>query len=174
MPSFVTGFARRAQWAPSTTFVIRDGPGGSGIDRCVPAMSTETEHSAINRVRESLVAAVNRSDAAAASQLWTADSRMMPPNQPTLQGRIAIHAHFARLFTQLRFQYTLSNCELQVFGTMAVERIEYHVITHSIADGSATEDRGKGLHVYRRDADGQWRIFADIWNSDRGPESRQA
>lgn len=131
------------------------------------AMSIEAEQSAIDRVREALVSAVNRSDAEAASQLWTEDGRMMPPNQPTLQGRAVIRAHFARLFTQRQFRYTLSNCELQVFGNMAVERVEYHVITRSIADGSVAEDRGKGLHVYRRDSDGRWRLLADIWNSDR-------
>jgi uncharacterized protein (TIGR02246 family) len=131
-------------------------------------MSIEAEHSAINRVRETLVAAVNRSDAEAASEHWTDNSRMMPPNQPTLHGRAAIRAHFARLFTQRQFRYTLTNCELQVSGNMAVERVEYHVITRSIADGSVAEDSGKGLHVYRRDPDGRWQLSEDIWNSDRG------
>jgi ketosteroid isomerase-like protein len=51
---------------------------------------------------------------------------------------------------------------------MAVERVEYHVITRSIADGSVAEDSGKGLHVYRRDPDGRWQLSEDIWNSDRG------
>lgn len=129
--------------------------------------SIEAERSAINRVRETLVAAVNRSDADAASQLWTDDGRMMPPNQPTLHGRVAIQAHFAHLFKQRQFRYTLANCELQISGSMAVERVEYHVITHSIGDGSVAEDSGKGLHVYRRDADGRWQLTEDIWNSDR-------
>ena len=93
---------------------------------------------------------------------------MMPPNQPTLRGPAAIRAHFAHLFTQRQFRYTLSHSELNVSGDMAVERVEYHVITRSIADGSVAEDFGKGLHVYRRHSDGRWRLSADIWNSDRG------
>jgi uncharacterized protein (TIGR02246 family) len=159
LPSSGSGVAVAAETADGWQTAVRmlDVEAGRGA-----------EHSAIGRVRETLVSAVNRSDAEAASQLWTEDSRMMPPNQPTLQGRAAIHAHFARLFTQRQFQYTLSNCELQVFGDMAVERVEYHVITRSIADGSVAEDCGKGLHVYRRDSDGRWRLYADIWNSDRG------
>lgn len=131
-------------------------------------MSIEAEHSALNRVRELLVAAVNGSDAEAASQLWADDGLMMPPNQATLRGRAAIRAHFARIFSQRVFEYTLTSCELQLAGDMAVERVAYHVITRSIADGGVTEDTGKGLHVYRRDHDGRWQLSADIWNSDRG------
>ena len=131
-------------------------------------MSIEDERLAIERVRETLVVAVNRSDAKSASQLWTDDGRMMPPNLPTVQGRAAIHAHFADLFTRRQFRYTLSNSELQVSGDIAVERVEYHVIVSSNDDGSTAEDSGKGLHVYQRDSGGRWLLSADIWNSDRG------
>ena len=131
-------------------------------------MSIENEHIAIDRVREALVAAVNRSDAESASQLWTDDGQMMPPNYPTIHGRAAIRAHFADLFTRRQFRYTLRNSELQVSGDIALERVEYHVIVTSNDDGSTTEDSGKGLHVYRRHPDGRWLLSADIWNSDRG------
>jgi uncharacterized protein (TIGR02246 family) len=127
-------------------------------------MSIDVEHS-LQRVRDALVAAVNRSDAEAASQLWAHDGRMMPPNQLTLNGRAAILAHFTRVFTEREFQYTLTNCEVQVSGNMAVE-LEYHVIVRSIADGTVAEDSGKGIHVYRRETKGRWQICEDIWNSD--------
>lgn len=130
-------------------------------------MSIEDEHVAIDRVRETLVAAVNRSDAESASQLWTDDGWMMPPNVPTIHGRAAIRAHFDNLFTTRQFRYTLSNGELQVSGDIAVERIEYYVLISSKDDGSTAEDSGKGLHVYRRHPDGRWLLSADIWNSDR-------
>ena len=131
-------------------------------------MSDDDEHIAIDRVRETLVAAVNRSDAESASQLWTDDAWMMPPNVPTIHGRAAIRAHFADLFARRQFRYTLSQSELQVSGDIALERIEYHVIVSSKNDGSTAEDSGKGLHVYRRHPDGRWLLSADIWNSDGG------
>ena len=131
-------------------------------------MSIEAEHIAIERVRETLVAAVNHSDAESASQLWTDDGHMMPPNLPTIHGRAAIRAHFADLFTRLQFQYTLSNAELQLCGDTALERVHYHVIVSSNDKRSTVEDYGKGLHVYRRQPDGRWLLDADIWNSDGG------
>jgi ketosteroid isomerase-like protein len=34
-------------------------------------------------------------------------------------------------------------------------------------DGSSThQDRGKGVHVYRRHEDGAWKLIMDVWNSD--------
>jgi uncharacterized protein (TIGR02246 family) len=131
-------------------------------------MSIEDQHIAINHVRDTLVAAVNRSDAESASQLWTLDGRMMPPNQPTVHGRSAIRAHFAGLFMRRRFQYTLSNSELQVSGDTAVERVEYHVVVASIDGRTTGDDSGKGIHIYQRQTDGRWLLSADIWNSDRG------
>ena len=133
-------------------------------------MPTDAEHSALERLREALVDAVNRSDVEAICRLWTDDGRMMPPNHPTLRGRTAIREHFARIFTQRKFRYTLTNCELTIAGDVAVERVEYHVVTHSLADGSVAEDAGKGLHVYRRQPDGRWQLSEDIWNSDRGAQ----
>jgi len=32
--------------------------------------------------------------------------------------------------------------------------------------GPVVQDRGKGLHVYRRQPDGSWKLAQDIWNSD--------
>ena len=123
----------------------------------------------LDRLREALVAAVNRSDAQAASELWADHGCMMPPNHPTLHGRAAIRAHFERIFSLRQFTYTLASRELQVSGDLAIERIEYHVVARSIADGSVAEDSGKGLHVYRRAPDGDWQLSADIWSSDTNP-----
>ena len=39
--------------------------------------------------------------------------------------------------------------------------------------GRAVEDAGKGLHVYRRQSDGSWKLMLDIWNRDRPAEPRR-
>lgn len=33
------------------------------------------------------------------------------------------------------------------------------------AGGEAIEERYKGMHIYRRQPDGTWRIAQDIWNA---------
>lgn len=54
-----------------------------------------------------------------------------------------------------------------MFGDAALERLSYTLLVTSLTDGSTVEDVGKGLHVYRRQSDGVWKIDQDIWNSDR-------
>jgi ketosteroid isomerase-like protein len=51
-------------------------------------------------------------------------------------------------------------------GEVAVERVEYRAIVSLKDGGTTTEDTGKGLHVYRRERDGSWKLSDDIWNSD--------
>ncbi len=37
------------------------------------------------------------------------------------------------------------------------------------AGGEAHTGNYKGIHIYRRQPDGSWRIAQDIWNSDEAP-----
>lgn len=38
-----------------------------------------------------------------------------------------------------------------------------------VAGGQPTTEVLKGLHVYRRDAGGVWKMVQDVWNSDMAP-----
>ena len=37
----------------------------------------------------------------------------------------------------------------------------------SVGGQKLAEDVGKGIHVYRRQTDGTWKLQMDVWNSDR-------
>ena len=37
------------------------------------------------------------------------------------------------------------------------------------AGGEAVTETFKGIHVYRRQADGSWKIAQDAWNMDAAP-----
>jgi ketosteroid isomerase-like protein len=49
---------------------------------------------------------------------------------------------------------------------VAVDRWQYTLRMQPKAGGTAAEDRGKGVWIWRRDADSTWRLAYALWNSD--------
>jgi ketosteroid isomerase-like protein len=91
--------------------------------------------------------------------VYSADVVMMPPNEPAIHGKDALRRWFASLFGQATFQpASCTSDDLELAGDLAVERM-----TLRNGAGQAT---GKVIHVYRRQADGTWKITRDIWNDD--------
>ena len=99
---------------------------------------------------------------------------MMPPNHATIRGRAALERYFADLFARSRFEFSFTSSRIEVSGDVAVERVEYRALIRS-HDGSAIgDDAGKGVHVFRRQPDGSWKLWQDIWNSDRSASPQPA
>jgi len=51
----------------------------------------------------------------------------------------------------------------------ALERGIYWIALTQKTGGKPIRDHCEYITLYRRDADGEWRIARDIWNSDRPP-----
>jgi len=126
-----------------------------------------TDHSEIGAVREALRTAVNASDVDGILACWAPDGVLMPPHHPRVQGHAAIAEYFRTVFARRRLSFTFTESSVTLVGDVAFERLTYTVVAKSLTDGRATDDVGKGLHVYARQPDGRWRIAQDIWNSDR-------
>jgi uncharacterized protein (TIGR02246 family) len=126
------------------------------------------DRKAIARATEELLAAVNASDVDRCLAVWSSDGVLMPPQHPAVRGRDAIGEYFHRLFARSKFSFAFTSSDIQIAGDTALERVTYTVTVWSQTGGGAvTEDEGKGLHVYRRQPDGSWKLTQDIWNSDR-------
>ena len=92
----------------------------------------------------------------------------MPPNHAAVRGRAELEEYFKERFSGTRFRFAFTFSDIQLAGDVAFERLEYNaVIWPAGGDGRAIADGGKGLHVYRRQSDGLWKLALDIWNSDR-------
>jgi uncharacterized protein (TIGR02246 family) len=127
----------------------------------------ESDAAAIARTRDALLEAVNGSDLAGVLAVWTDEGVLMPPHHPSVRGRLEIERYFSRLFGERRFEFAFTTSRLHVSGDVAVERVEYVASAWPGQGGSTDRDAGKGIHVYRRETDGSWKLTADIWNSDR-------
>lgn len=130
------------------------------------AADADAEAAGVARTTARLLSAVNASDLAGVLGVWSADGVLMPPHHPSVRGRPAIERYFKQLFAQTRLTFSFTSSEIHVSGDTAFERVEYAVSARPVRDGLELQDVGKGLHVYRRQPNGSWKLALDIWNSD--------
>jgi uncharacterized protein (TIGR02246 family) len=131
----------------------------------------KTREQAIHDATSALLRAVNTSDLEAVMAIWDDGGTLMPPGHTSVQGHQAIRAYFEQLFKHSRFEFVFTSSQVSVDGALAVERVVYSAAARSLEGGSTHREWGKGVHVYRREESGSWKLIMDVWNSDR-PESK--
>lgn len=124
----------------------------------------------IRKINEQWLALIRKHDAAAVSRLYASDGAMMAPGAPIAQGQPALEKAWSGLMKMPGFGLTFKADQIIVAsgGDMALDRGTYQL---SI-DGptGATKDIGKYVVVWRN-VEGQWKVAADIFNSDGAPAS---
>jgi uncharacterized protein (TIGR02246 family) len=106
-------------------------------------------------------------DASKLAERYDENAVSMPPGMPALTTKSAIAADFNAFFSSNRATHRTLDADRRVSGGFAIERARYEA-TISPRDGGATiKEAGKHIVVYRRQADGSWKVFWEIWNSDK-------
>jgi len=135
-----------------------------GSDKAA-ANDNAAHEQAIRNTNEQWLALLREHDAAAVSELYTADGAMMAPGAPIAQGHAALATAWSGLMQLPGFGLTFEADEIIVAsgGDMALDRGVYELSL----DGpeGATKDIGKYVVVWRN-VDGEWKVAADIFNSD--------
>lgn len=123
------------------------------------AMSTDP--SAINARSAEWQKAMNGGDVDTLVDIYSDDARLMPPNAPMSESRDAIREAFSGMIED-GIKVYLTSITAEVSGGLG-----YHVGTYVVksADDEQLDD-GKFMEVWQQDANGQWHITNDIWNSD--------
>jgi len=125
-----------------------------------PPMDMAQVRQAIEAADAKFCEAFNAGDAAALAALYTEDGMMMPPNHEMLQGKAAIEEYGTALASMGVTGLSLTTVEVMQAGDMVVELAKYTV---TIPGG--LEDSGKSIVIWKKDADGSWKLHRDIWNS---------
>jgi uncharacterized protein (TIGR02246 family) len=118
---------------------------------------------AIEAVNARFMEAIRAGDAAAVAGFYSDDPTLLPPEAEMVRGLAAVQEMWAASFAEGGF--TLD------FGTVSVDgagEFAYEIGTWSMPvgeeEGGAVE-QGKYLVVWKRGADGTWKLHADIWNT---------
>lgn len=117
---------------------------------------------AIEDVDRAFSAAFDRDDTLVISALYTEDAMLLPPNHEPVMGRDSIAAFWGPLLTPAMKSLHLETTEV---GGAKDDVYEVGNYTLLAADGS-TADRGKYVVLLKRQSDGGWRLYRDMWSSN--------
>ena len=101
--------------------------------------------------------------------VFAPDAVLMPPNEAAVHGRDNLRSWAQGMYQQFSISARYPSSDVTVAGDWAIQRYTLLMTLTPKAGGQSTEEKGKGLHIFRRQPDGGWLIVQDIWNSDTPP-----
>ena len=110
-------------------------------------------------------AAFNKGDSAAVAGHYAEDGAILPPDAARVDGRVDIERFWKGAIDAGLADLTLKAIEVLDGGELAFEvgEVSYSAPDKSGARSAAT---GKYIVVWKKDADGVWRLYRDIWNAN--------
>ncbi len=107
-------------------------------------------------------------DAAGFAAFFADGGVFMPPNGPALTDRAAIEKWAAALTANPGFavSWTVAQVEVARSGDLGYTRGTYE-LTLNDAKGKPMTEKGKHVTAWKKQADGSWKVVADIFNADQ-------
>ena len=107
--------------------------------------------------------------ARAAEMVFTENARLLPDGAPIVEGREAIAQFWQGYFDAGLTNLRLSLIEGELVGEDTFIETGTWTVTVPNADGTTMDVGGKALVIWKREADGVWRMDQDMWNMDTPP-----
>ena len=141
----------------------------SSLAGCVTIRSQASDEAAITEFNTRYLKAINDGDIATLSSLTTDGHIMLAPDRPPTVGKKANDEANGRAFQMFDIDETWTPLETVISGDLAYQRGTFTVAATPKAGGNTTRTSGSFLRIYRRQADGGWRMVRDMFNSDQPP-----
>jgi uncharacterized protein (TIGR02246 family) len=108
--------------------------------------------------------AFNRGDIAAVAAMYDTGAVVLAPNAPVMRGRQNIEALWNGARQQGFRTLNLAVNSVEAAGNHAIELGSYTLVIQPSGQAEVT-DRGKYMVVWRRQADGSWKLYRDMFNT---------
>ena len=133
------------------------------ISGCAPQVDVEAERAAVLTADEAW--SESAPDLDRFLSFYADDGSLLPPDAPVATGHEAIRAYLSEGFAapELALHWTTTKAELSRTGDLGYTYGTYE-LSFQDAEGNPVASQGKSLVVWKKQADGQWKVVADMFN----------
>jgi uncharacterized protein (TIGR02246 family) len=133
----------------------------------VSAADTKNIEQALRDLDAQWSAAAGSKDLEKTISFYSEDAIVLPTNAPAATTKEAIRNTWKDLLASpgLAISWKTTKVEIARSGDLAYTTGTYE-LTMNDASGKPVSDHGKYVEVWKKQADGKWKVVADIWNSD--------
>lgn len=132
------------------------------------ANTKNTDEEAIQKLDAEWSAAAQNKDVEKSVSFYAEDGMMLPSNAPKVTGKGQIRDFWSHMLASPGFGLSFSPTKIEVAKS---QDMAYDVGTFEMKgndpQGNPTTVIGKYVVVWKRQADKQWKVLADIFNQDK-------
>lgn len=145
---------------------------GATVERAPDAAADAAAEQAAHKAHDAYVAGINSNNLDTFLATITDDAVFLPPNAEPISGKAAVGAWVKDYLAAYETKWVKTSKEFVVRGDLAYEWYAYTSTDTPKAGGPAAgtpvvTDTGNGINIYRRGADGVWRVSRDAWATAR-------
>ena len=133
-----------------------------------PAAAADTKiEQALRDLDAKWSAAAGAKDVDKTVSYYAESAVVMPPNASAATTKESIRSAWKEMLTTpgAAISWKTTKVEVAKAGDLAYVSGTYEE-TMTDASGKPVKDRGKYVEIFKKQADGTWKVVADIWNSD--------
>ena len=111
------------------------------------------------------IAAANKKDAAALTNLYDENAVLLPPHEEPVLGKAAIGEWYKQYVADPRFvpfTETFTSNSFHVVGDIAIDTSDFS--GDATRDGKTVHFHGKNMVLWKKQKGGSWKIFRDMWD----------
>ena len=155
-----------AACAPKGETAVND----SAATAAPPVVDVAAVRSTIEQTNAKMIDALQRADTAVLLANYDNDAVVMMSGQPAWRGKSEIAAAGSGMFQAVKFgDVKFNTSTVDVTGDYAIETGTYEM-TVTETGKKPVPDKGKYLTVWKKQADGTWKVYRDITNTDLPPK----
>jgi ketosteroid isomerase-like protein len=115
------------------------------------------------KLREDWVTALHTKQLEPILQFYAADAAFLQPSGERITGAAALRGLFQMIMTTFNSDLMLHSLNLETSGDLAYDSGDFEENLTNIASGAKIASKGSYVIIYKRQANGSWKIVLHVW-----------